>query len=289
MSGRRRKGHAEEHHVDERWLVSYADMITVLMALFIVLYALSTVNQKKFDELKNSLASGFGTKKSTKVDQNSGIVRPEDVAKHGSGFSNSTIAVMMAAKEITDELKSAGLANKVTVDAGSNSITLSLVGASTYFGGNDANLQPQALTVLKKLSPTLERHAGVVTVEGHADPRGSAGEWGTDWLLAAARANSVGQYLIDDKAIDPANISFTSFGSQNAKKGTSQAAIEHNRRVDIVLHSVQVPAAASDATAGSKEAASTESASTEGASKEASAEEPAKTAEHAEESASSHH
>lgn len=244
MSGRRRKGHAEEHHVDERWLVSYSDMITVLMALFIVLYALSTVNQKKFDELKNSLASGFGTKASTKVDQSKGIVRPEDVKKQGSGFSNSTIALVQAAKEITDELKAQGLAGKVSVNAASKGITLSLVGSSTYFGGNDANLTPQALQVLKKLSPTLQDHAGVVTVEGHADPHGSPGVWGTDWLLAAARANSVGQYLLDDKALHPADTSFISFGSQHSTPGASEAAIEHNRRVDIVLHSVQVTAPA---------------------------------------------
>ncbi len=244
MSGRRRKGHAEEHHVDERWLVSYADMITVLMALFIVLYALSTVNQKKYDELKNSLASGFGTTKSTKVDQSQGIVRKEDVKKDGQGFSNSTIALTQAAKEITDELKSAGLAGKVTVKAGAKAITLSLVGSSTYFGGNDADLQPQALDVLRRLSPTLHRHAGVVTIEGHADPHGSAGVWKTDWLLASARANSVLQYLLEDEAVDPADISFVSYGSQNSKSGDSEAAVEHNRRVDVVLHSVQPDATA---------------------------------------------
>ena len=63
MSGGRRRGkggHGGEFHLDERWMTSYADMITVLMCLFIVLYAMSTVDQKKYDELKNSLASGFG-------------------------------------------------------------------------------------------------------------------------------------------------------------------------------------------------------------------------------------
>lgn len=244
MSGRRRKGHAEEHHVDERWLVSYADMITVLMALFIVLYALSTVNQKKYDELKNSLASGFGSTKSSKVDQAKGIVRKEDVKKDGAGFSNSTIAVMQAASEIQDELKAAGIAGKVSVKAGSNSITLSLVGSSAYFDGNDANLSVSALNTLHKLSPTLKKHAGSVTIEGHADPHGSAGTWGNDWNLASARANSVVQYMVGNKSIDPSDISSVSFGSENAKSGTSEAVIEHNRRVDIVLHSVQVTPAA---------------------------------------------
>jgi len=241
VSGRRKKHAHEEHHVDERWLVSYADMITVLMALFIVLYAMATVDQKKFDELKNSLATGFGAKVTSKtLDENTAIVPKKYVAKDGAGFSNSTIAVMQAAKEIQDELKTAGLVGKVQVATGTNSITLSLVGSSTYFAGNDADLSSNALGVLKKLSPTLEKHAGKVTVEGHADPRGSAGKWGDDWNLASARANSVRGYLTGHHAVDPASVSVVSFGSEHAKKGTSAKVVEHNRRVDIVLHTVQV-------------------------------------------------
>jgi chemotaxis protein MotB len=243
MSGRRRKGHQEEHHVDERWLVSYSDMITVLMALFIVLYAMSTVDQKKYDELKNSLATGFGVTKSAKVDENKGVVPKEFVKKNASGFSKSTIALMQVAKEIQDDLKAAGVAGKVAVKTGSNSITISLVGSSTYFEGNEASLQPQALTVLKALSPTLHKHAGKVTVEGHADPRGSAGTWGNDWNLAAARANSVLVWLTDHDAVDPTDISSVSFGSEHAKRTDSAETIEHNRRVDVVIHSVQVSTA----------------------------------------------
>ena len=243
MSGRRKKHAHAEHHVDERWLVSYADMITVLMALFIVLYAMATVDQKKFDELKNSLATGFGSTKTAKIDQSDAIVQKQFVKKSGAGFSNSTIALMQTAREIQDELKTAGLMGKVKVATGSNSITLSLVGSSTYFAGNDADLSPNALHVLKKLSPTLEKHAGKVTVEGHADPRGSAGRWGDDWNLASARANSVRGYLTGHKAVDPADVSVVSFGSEHAKKGESAATVEHNRRVDIVLHTVQVATA----------------------------------------------
>ena len=240
MGGRRKKHAHEEHHVDERWLVSYADMITVLMALFIVLYAMATVDQKKFDELKNSLATGFGSTKTAKIDKSDSIVPKQFVKKNGSGFSNSTIAVMQTAKEIQDELKTAGLTGKVKVATGTNSITLSLVGSSTYFAGNDADLSSNALGVLKKLSPTLAKHAGKVTVEGHADPRGSAGKWENDWNLAGARAVSVLTYLTKHDAVKPADISMLSFGSEHAKKGHTASVVEHNRRVDIVLHTVQV-------------------------------------------------
>jgi chemotaxis protein MotB len=263
MSGRRRKAHAEEHHTDERWLVSYADMITVLMALFIVLYALSTVDQKKYDELKNSLATGFGVTKSVKVDENKGVVPKQFVKKSGAGFSNSTIALMQVAKEIQNELKTAGVGSKVTVKPGSNDITVSLVGSSTYFDGNDAALQPSALSVLAKLAPSIKKHAGSVTVEGHADPHGSAGIWGNDWNLAGARATSVLLYFVDHNDIDPANISTVSFGSEQSQSGTGEAAIQHNRRVDIVLHSVQVSTALTDpAMTGTPAATATPAATT---------------------------
>ncbi len=58
-----RRGHAEEEHEEgsERWLVTYADMVTLLMVLFIIMFAMSTVDTRKYQALKNGLANGFGT------------------------------------------------------------------------------------------------------------------------------------------------------------------------------------------------------------------------------------
>ena len=64
MSRRKRVVHEEEHENHERWLVTYADMITLLMVLFIVLFAMSTVEEKKFNALKEGLAAGFGQSES---------------------------------------------------------------------------------------------------------------------------------------------------------------------------------------------------------------------------------
>ncbi|HET6697683.1 MAG TPA: flagellar motor protein MotB, partial [Nocardioidaceae bacterium] len=61
MPRARRRGHAEEEHLShERWLITYADMITLLMVLFIVLFAVSQVDQKRFEALKDGMAAGFG-------------------------------------------------------------------------------------------------------------------------------------------------------------------------------------------------------------------------------------
>jgi chemotaxis protein MotB len=94
VSARRKKGHgAEEHgdeHPDERWMASYMDMITVLMCLFLVLFAMSSVDAQKFAALKESLATGFGQTKSSHVDTASGtVVDKKHATKDGDGYSES--------------------------------------------------------------------------------------------------------------------------------------------------------------------------------------------------------
>src|SRR5690606_41111894 len=74
---RRVQAHAE-HGPDERWMASYLDMITVLMCMFIVMFAMSTVDQEKFEELRASLATGFGTEETETIDVAPGVVVPPD-------------------------------------------------------------------------------------------------------------------------------------------------------------------------------------------------------------------
>ena len=70
MSGHkgRKGGHEEEHESHERWLISYADMITLLMVLFVVMFAISNVDQKKFAELSAGLSAGFGAPRFVAMD-----------------------------------------------------------------------------------------------------------------------------------------------------------------------------------------------------------------------------
>ena len=87
---RGRKKHTEEHEEhgpDERWMASYMDMVTVLMCMFIVLFAMSTVDAKKFDLLRNSLATGFGQTDIGKLDTAKGtVLDPTKATKSGESF-----------------------------------------------------------------------------------------------------------------------------------------------------------------------------------------------------------
>ncbi|MDQ1512425.1 MAG: chemotaxis protein MotB [Microbacteriaceae bacterium] len=232
-----------ESHPDERWVVSYADMVTVLMCLFIVLYAMSTVDQNKFNALKNSLATGFGVTASKTVDTADGTVVPKDlVDKNGQGFTATAIAAKVKRQdqalksELETALKRAGLSAKAEVTVSARGVTIGLVGSATYFDGNSADLRAEAMRVLAALAPALSGEDRTITVEGHADPHGSPGEYGTDWNLAAARATSVLVYLVDHGDIAGSRISSVSYGSARPVTDMSSASIEQNRRVDIVVH-----------------------------------------------------
>ncbi|WP_144758745.1 flagellar motor protein MotB [Curtobacterium sp. 9128] len=85
--GRKRGGHDEAEHPDERWMASYMDMITVLMCMFLVLFAMSTVDQQKYIALKTSLATGFGEVKTAKIDTASGTVVKKNEVTDGKGYS----------------------------------------------------------------------------------------------------------------------------------------------------------------------------------------------------------
>lgn len=127
MSARRKKSHAEDHgddHPDERWMASYMDMITVLMCMFIVLFAMSSVDANKFAALKESLATGFGVSHTKFVDTSSGtVVKPEDVTKKGDGYSNSkTTAKTATAANGVAETNSDG-AGSSTEKAAANAAT----------------------------------------------------------------------------------------------------------------------------------------------------------------------
>src|SRR3954468_12161065 len=102
--GRRRQAdHAEEEHANhERWLLTYADMITLLMVLFIVLFAISQVNQKKFDEFGHGLSKSFGDTKVT--DGSSGVL---DGSTKQSDVDEDAVSVQEAvAKQEQDVLVS---------------------------------------------------------------------------------------------------------------------------------------------------------------------------------------
>jgi chemotaxis protein MotB len=245
MSARKGRKHAEEEevHVDERWMASYMDMVTVLMCMFIVLFAMSTVDQDKYEQLRNSLATGFGAVEVGAVDTAEGTVVPADqVDAEGEGFTAAQLAVhevddLEALKQaVSAGLEASGLQPSVSFTLDTRGLTIRLVGSESYFASNRAELSDAAHRVLGTIAAPLAASGREVSVEGHADVRNSAPPYPSNWELSSARATQVLRDLVERGGIAQDRIQAVGFGSSRPlAPGTSPDELALNRRVDIVV------------------------------------------------------
>ncbi|MFH5824891.1 flagellar motor protein MotB [Georgenia sp. AZ-5] len=240
--GRRVRPQPEEQHPDERWTVSYMDMVTVLMVLFIVLFAMSTVDQQKYEELRNSLATGFGVEEAGKIDTAEGVVVPvEKIDEEGEGFTDLELAMLevdrlRALQEaIDDDLAGKGLADTVRFKVDERGLTVRLVSSETFFEAESAGLTQQARDILDSVGAALAPAPYAVSVEGHADHRATK-DFQTNWELSSARATQVVRQLVDRSAIAPGRMAAVGFGSARPlAEGDSTDVLATNRRVDVVV------------------------------------------------------
>lgn len=242
--GRRSRNteHAEEH-VDERWMASYMDMVTVLMCLFIVLFAMSTVDQDKFIALKNSLATGFGSVDVGKIDTAKGVVVPADkVSTTGEGFTDADLAsteveqLSQLREQLRSALQAQNLDHAVTFVIDQRGLTVGLIGWETFFQPNSIQLQGQALSVVDTIGPILAASQRAISVEGHADYRGSSNPFPTDWELSGGRATQVLRRMVESAGFPSANISAVGYGSARpARTGDAPEDMAFNRRVDVAV------------------------------------------------------
>jgi len=258
VSGRRRpRKKPEAFHVDERWMASYMDMVTVLMCLFIVLYAMSTVDANKFEKLRNSLATGFGAVASETVDTAEGtVVPPEFVDEQLEAFAAMKAQDSAAAPDAREAalrevdrlraleeqmkaaLSAAGLSENVEFQIDQRGLTVKLVGSQTFFAPDRPELTERASQVLKIISPILGPAALEIMVEGHAANGITA--YPSTWELSSARAVNVLRFMVDRGGIAPGTIGAVAFGSaRQVNDDSTPELMELNRRVDIVIISDQ--------------------------------------------------
>ena len=251
MSRRRRRGSGGDHGGggghgggDERWMASYMDMVTVLMCLFIVLYAMSTIDQNKFEKLRFALSTGFGQVASKTVDTATGVVVPPNlVDKKGNGFV-AQADVAEAVKELDNlkameeaiqaSLQSHGVADRVGFDIDQRGLTVKLIGTQTFFDGNSAALRPESQTIIDSIAPVIAKTVNQISIEGHADVHGSPAPFVSDWDLSTSRATSVLRRFVDVDGIAGPRMSATGYGSARPAS-TDPSDTAANRRVDIVI------------------------------------------------------
>lgn len=239
MSRRPARGREEPHdeHPDERWLVSYSDMVTVLLCLFIVLFAMSSVDKGKYEQVKNSLAEGFGT---TDIVENTAQVslaaagaEPQDELQKALA---ETDRLEQLRQQIEANLTADGQQGAVDYKIDQRGLTVRLVSSETFFAPNRADLTDDAVAILGAISPVLAPTDYQVSVEGYADVLRPVDPYPTNWELSSGRATAVVRSMIDRGGLQPGHVSAVGFGdARAASAGNSAEELAMNRRVDIVV------------------------------------------------------
>ena len=224
------KRHEEEKHENqERWLLTYADLITLLMIFFVVLYALSKVDADKFAALSNVLAMQFGGGRRL-VGGDEGGGKPTAVP------SPSTTDLQGLLVEANAYLEQQQLTGSSQVAQKEGNVVISLA-ELTLFDAGRAELKPGSLEKLKDLADVLNSGPYRIRVEGHTDNQPiRTGPFASNWQLSAVRAANIVQYLVREAKIPENRISAAGMAaSRPVSDNATPQGRARNRRVTIVL------------------------------------------------------
>lgn len=234
MSRRRRRDDGS-HANEERWLITYADMITLLMAFFIMMYSMSVVDLRKFEDLSGAMSTAFGG--GTRGASAAQAEGPESLLPGGDGVMRNRAALVNDLHKQIDRSLPAGLKNHVVITHAGGQVTVSLVADEITFPAGTAQLTVPARTILTAIGQTLEQAGVVMRVEGHTCNQPIATErFPSNWELSAERASVVMTHLIRRCGVDPIRISSAAFADTRpiADNDTGEGRVR-NRRVDIVV------------------------------------------------------
>lgn len=227
----------------ERWLVTYADLITLLMAYFIMVYSLSQLDLAKF----RKVVAGFRTAAATLglveggsgvLPGGSGILELETPAPSSSPSPDAAAESLQAlASGITQHVVATGLSGLVEVRVTQEGVRVSMAGP-LLFDTASAELRREADPVLHAVAEAIRSRRELrVRVEGHADARPiQTYRFPSNWELSSARAAAVVRRLTALSGADGTRFTIVGYGdSRPVKPGDDPQALAQNRRVEIVL------------------------------------------------------
>ncbi len=227
---RRKKTEEPSNH--ERWLVSYADFITLLFAFFVTMYALSSVNESKYKVLSNSLTTAFSPSRNSSDKINIGLKLSDEL----KGVSTSIVKNSDTYKDVNYVLRDFEDGGAAIIVPERRGVVIRLADRAIFYQGKD-KLLPEAGSILDQVAQTLKNNKNLIRVEGHTDDvPTSTSEFPSNWELSSSRAVNVLRYLVDKHGIKPGRLSALGFGGYRpvADNGTSKGRAK-NRRIDIVI------------------------------------------------------
>lgn len=237
----RRKKTNQDSGGGGEWLTTYADLMTLLLTFFVLLYSFSTVDAIKFKEISWSLAKALGGK--TGVINNGGNVGPVPINQNpGEGIKdNSNIGknegeVQQIFDQVNKEIKEKNLDTKIQIKEDLRGVIIELQ-EKILFDPGRADIKDQSKQTLSKIADIIKKYPNEILVEGHTDNIPiNTGYYKTNWELSADRAVKVARFLIESNGLNPTKIQAVGCGefrpieSNNTPEGRKK-----NRRVNILI------------------------------------------------------
>jgi chemotaxis protein MotB len=250
VASKRKKHHEGGHENSERWLLTYADLITLLMVFFVVLYSMGRADVAKFARLQAALQRAFNTEVlkgsiPTSLKGQDGAGDPSSILDGGSSMPQpppgSTEGQLISTVEDLRKAINAlppPMQARAQVDVGTtmDGVVISLAG-NVLFDSGKADLRPEGLKLLDTLTNRLRVMPNDLRIEGHTDDTPiNTPLYPTNWELSSARATSVARYFSERGGIPPARLTAAGYGEfRPATPNTTREGRARNRRVDIVI------------------------------------------------------
>lgn len=247
----RKKPH-EEHENLERWLVSYADFITLLFATFVVLYALAQVDIESYESLQDSIRKAFAAPSvlqgSDGVMSGSTGLSLNPSASSSDSFVPPIMEYLSAKyeqrsfediKKKVEKMGKDGEVEGVTAEIDERGLNIKLKDSDLFFRSGEAKLKPNTYAFLDKIAELIKKKFSrhLIRIEGHTDnvPIRSA-VFPSNWELSAARACAVARYFIERNEFNPQLIAAIGYGEHKpVAPNTIEENRRKNRRVEIIV------------------------------------------------------
>lgn len=226
---------APEGHSDNagmmRWLLTYADMMTLLLALFVILFSVSTIDRVKVQRLAHDISGGFNSEDAINNPPNAGTTGLQP----GSAGKDANLGAIDAQLQSYIWLNS--LESQVSTRLDRRGLVITLLADQSLYESGSADLPPKTKRLLDEIHALFVRTNNHLRVEGNTDnvPIATA-IYPTNWELSAARATGVTRYLVEEKGLSPLRVSLAGYGEYRPRADNRVPSERRlNRRVDLVI------------------------------------------------------
>lgn len=225
------------------WVVTFADLMSLLMCFFVLLLSFSEMDAQKFKEIAGELSKAFGVQREVPADDlpmGSSVVFPNVTAgtpaAHALDAAEAAELTPATADALRESLATELQSGRLHIEEGERRVVLRVEENGSFDSGS-ADVMPAFEDVLGRMAVILAKVPGALTIEGHTDDRPiSTARFQSNWDLSAARAAAVANALLRHAEIEPARIRVEGHADTAPREpNSSPEQRARNRRVEIVV------------------------------------------------------